>query len=538
MVQTVSAGERPFLLLVAVLAVGAPASARPGPADEAIAHLRSGLADPIGRQVTLVALQATRDPQLVPFFRALTRCDDARERLQAVRALGALAGDSDSPEDAITALRTVLQDDPVTAVRTEALSALLELDALSNGELQDLLAGGSEPLECLAARALVRRHRGGTSVDVLDKLTGSADRATACLARLTLLRMGYTDHADPLAGAMLDADTPVSLIAALLEEIAQDQIDPALPVVEAVLRSGSRSAQAYAYKALAVVAPEGPRRVREAIEASDQTVYRVRLFSVLPDVPDGRREIEALARPPTAAEGGLSRVEARGTDAVAELARFELARGQDPDALRVALSALLRRGHPVLAEYVLAAAREDLRADPDSAHPYTAPLLDYIGSVSTETERMGPEHRRAAEAARFLVRLGTPEALAGLEKALSGGYDAVARSVAAGLLRSVGADLSGTEGSSLDPAPAVRSLMLPLLSSPNPELRTDAALALGAVGDRAAEEQLIQAVRRPGRHPPALSALAAWYLLKIHDRRADAARDLAGATLESTSAGR
>jgi HEAT repeat protein len=96
---------------------------------------------------------------------------------------------------------------------------------------------------------------------------------------------------------------------------------------------------------------------------------------------------------------------------------------------------------------------------------------------------------------------------------LDADYGAKLRAVAAGLLKTKNADAAG--------------LLRPLLASPYEELRTDAMLALGRLGDPQALSALRKVVASPDRHRPALVALASWHVLKAAGTAPTVARSLA-----------
>ena len=463
----------------------------------AVDYLSKALGDPERLPLALAALRATQDKDLLPVFVALSRSGDKRRRLFATTTLGELGGDK-----AIAALKERLKGDPMMAVRSEALVGLLGLKAISADELVAIVNldgdGGDENVRCIAARALVRMDRGKDAARALGALTRSPDASTACMARLCLMKIGRAGHIEPLAKVLADLATPPEVVALLMTQIAEDKNTAAAPLVERVIRTGPRAAIPYAYKALSAVSPDAAGRLAKAIGKSDRTVLRIRLLGLLAGLPKAKPHLERIAR---------------GKDAVALLARFELARPSGGAKADAAFRAAGKIGHPVVLDYLLAQADKDIRLARARAAFYAAGLTEMVRSAPTGGQEMGPQHRRAAIAATLLADLGTPEAMTGLKRILAGRYNAVVRVTAAGLMRSKNRK--------------VCELLRPLLKSPYEELACDAALTLGRFGDAAAGEYLSGIMRRPGRQPSPTAVLAAWYLLKIARRTRPAAGELA-----------
>ncbi len=443
----------------------------------------------------LPALRATGDKGLLPIFVALSRSSDRKLRLFATSSLAELGG----PE-AAEALQERLWRDPAMAIRAEALLRLLDMEAVSDKQLVEALKISDEAVQSLAARALIRRGRGGAAAESLRTLTASAELSTSSMARLSLLGMGYEKHKAELNRIVKGGKTPDSVVGLLMDQIRREKIAAAGEL--AVWVAGSQrpvQIRIKAYRAVRDVYPHGCSMLRKAIGESESTLLRVNLVGAIASGKDSGTHLKALAA---------------GKGVAGVLARFELARTDGGDAAAQAVDQALAMGHPIVIDYVLGRARKDVATDAQSSGFYTPALLKFIRGVDDQASKMGPQHIRAATAATILTELGTPAAVSGLRKILAGRYGTITRAVAAGLLRSrsrTAGDLAG-----------------PLLKSPYQELAVDAALILGRLSDAGASAQLSQIVRRSESHRPAVVAMASWYLLKISGRSGPAAKALAG----------
>ena len=114
---------------------------------------------------------------------------------------------------------------------------------------------------------------------------------------------------------------------------------------------------------------------------------------------------------------------------------------------------------------------------------------------------------------RLLVELGSPAAIDGMKKVVTGPYDAMLRMSATGLYKSDNSSLAC-------------QLALPLLKSPYGDVRQDAALTLGRGADARGQKVLEEILANANNSAP-LRAAAAWYLLRIQHKTADAAKELA-----------
>jgi hypothetical protein len=448
--------------------------------------LRGLLADPATTDATLAALAATGDKELLPVFAAAATTGDRARRVLALSAAAKLAG-----ADAADILQDRLARDHDALVRSGALVELISLKAISDEQLAQLLEASDPMLRCLAARALVRRGQAApAAIKTLRSLAGSSDATIAALSRLTLLSTGELEQLAPLAAAMRDPAASDRLLSMLLGQIADDRIAPAAEVArELAIFTDAIPTKVRAYRAAAVAGPNGPAMLAQTIADSSQTVLRVQLLHILADLPDARAQLETLAR---------------GEDAVALLARLELSRTAGGEPAAQAASAAVAVGHAVVVDYCLDRARGDLTKHGAAAAFYVPALVAIIRAAPADSPYMLEEHTQAAQAAQLLAEFAGDQAGPTLTAILSGPYDGQVRAVAAGLLRCRNR--------------AVCDWMAALLDSPYEELASDAALALGQHADPRAAKVLGDILRASHRHPPEMTALAAWYLARITAR--------------------
>ena len=527
-------------------AAGKPAADRPNstmpdsaPADvvkpdqdkpDALAVLTAALKDDKLAPTTLVSLRAAcksglEDKDLLVLFEAYSRCGDKRLRLLATTTLAEIGG-----MDAREALTERLNSDPAMVVRSEALIHLLALGIVSDDQLRATLKLDDESIQCIAAKTLLLRHQPKEAKDVLQRLAKSKDLATACLSRLSLLSSGDDSARKALLEMAKDRKTPEDVLDLMLQQIGEEKTVSARDLAEAVLRTeGSPMLKLRAYRTLAAVAPDATAALVEAIETSDDLVVRVHLMRSLAQQKGCAPALRKMAK---ADEGDIACV----------LARMELARAEkDAGKMSQALKDAFAMGHPVVVDYVLSDAREDLdgrveppartpaaqsqpttptqpatqpqRAPPEILRTYVTPLLEFIDSAPTDPEEMLPIHRRAAAAVTWLADSDLKEATDGLEKIMSGKYTAILRAAAVGL------------GKSKNKECACR-LSRPLLQSPYRDIKEDGALNLGRWGDKDALTVLDQIVANPA-DMPVLRAMACWYSLRIQGRTKEAAKELA-----------
>jgi HEAT repeat protein len=462
------------------------------PAD----YLLKAVNDPDRANLAIAALRATDDKDLAPFFTALARCSDKDRRRIGVNVLAELL-----KADAAPILLERLRKDPVMDIRSEALVALLELKAISPEQLVEATQMPDEKVQCLAARALIQKGQGKITIPVFEKLASSRDLATASMARMSLLGLGRTDQLPAARNVLTEPNTPPIIVGLLLEQIGEEKVVAAVgPVREIVASTPLSPIKLQAHKALAALSTDPCKSFADAITASKDDVLSVLLLKLLADRPDSMLYVKSLTL---------------GSGIPATLARFELARKDGGDKAEQAVLAAVDLGHPIVLEYVLDRAKEDFTARGAKADFYTPGLLRYIRSVRPNPKRMEAEHVNAAQAATLLADAGTPAAMDGLKNILSGRYDAIVRSAAAGLLKTK--NRSACE------------LARPLLKSPYNELVVDAGLTLGHFGDPGASEYLSHVLARPKDHRAELVTLASWYLLKIAGQTKQTAEALAAA---------
>jgi len=524
---------------------------------DAVAVLAATLKDDKLAPMTLLALRAasppgTDDKELLVLFEAYSRCGDKRLRLLATTSLAEMGG-----KDAREALLERLHEDPAMIVRSEAMIHLLALGVISDDQLRAALKLDDESIQCIAAKTLLHRHQAKEAKPVLERLTASKDQATACLSRLSLLSAGDDSGRKALLAMAKDKKTPEEVLDLMLQQIAEEKTTSARDLVEAILGTEvSPMVKLRAYRTLAAVAPDVTAALVEAIETSDDLVVRVHLMRSLAQQKDCAAALRKIAKADEKSDEN---------DIACVLARLELARAQkDADKMAEALKQAFALGHPVVVDYVLMDAREDLdgrveppapslfapasqpvtqpaattQADPTAKKPltgplqtgpqpatqglpappwmlrvYVAPLLEFIQSVPTDPEEMKQIHRRAAAAVTWLADSDLKEASVGLEKIMSGKYSAILRAAAAGLGKSRNRQ-------------CVCRLSRPLLQSPYRDMKEDGALNLARWGDKDATAIMDEIIASPAELP-VLRAMACWYSLKIQGRSGEAAKELA-----------
>jgi len=401
--------------------------------------------------------------------------------------------------EAVPVLAERLARDTSMAVRTEALLHLQQLGAATPERLTAALGVDDEKVQCLAARGLVQCGQAEQARAVLRRLVDSKDAVTSTTARVALLAAGDGAQEAILRDAFRDPKTSDAVLSFAMEQIATENVTAAVELVGQVAWSERREAvRMRAFKTLSAISPKAAAAIVGALRNSDKTLFRVYLLETLSNRDDSRPHLTKLAE---------------GTDSVAALARFELARPGGGAPATEAARGVLKVGHPVMLDYVLDRARKDIDARGATADFYTPVLAEMIRLAEPKPRQMDASHYRAAQAATLLADLGTPAAVEALKQLLTGRYDAVKRSVGAGLIRA--RNLAACE--------PVR----PLLTSPYEELASDAALTLGRFGDPAAVAPLRRVLAAEQRHRTEMVALAAWYLLKIDGRAAEAVKTLA-----------
>lgn len=448
-------------------------------------YLLSALKDNRQAPLALAALRATGDRDLVPLFAALTRATGRPNHIMGIAGLAQLGG-----PQAIEALHHLARRDPSERDRTQALAELLAMEAANTELLLELSDSPVDGVRLVAARELVIRGRGREAGAALEKLVASADARTAAMARMSLLGLGRGKQYGPLAKILRDPATAARTVELLLGQIAEEKIAAAMDLAGEIAASRDRvdRFRLVAYRAIASGAG-GTAKLLDAIARSDRTVFRVYLFRIL---------IKAEAKPDQWAPL------AKGTGAVAALARFELARPRGGRVAARAAADAVACGHPVVVVHVLNRAKEDVDSVGPGADWYTQVLLGMIRDVPARRGPVQWEGKAAGRAATLLGDLGTPGALAGLRSLLTGAKRERKLTVVGGLL--------GTENR------AAALLVKPLLDSPYNSLSTTASLVLGRFAEPTAAKRLGAVIRHPHRHPPQIVTMACWYLLKIHKR--------------------
>jgi hypothetical protein len=467
-------------------ALGAPAARAAAPADAAAEHLLGALADARRAPLALRALLASRDPNLVPLFAALSRSAAEPQRRMGVAALGRLKGD-----EAAAALRRCARTDDSPELRTRALAILLDLQAADEALLTEAMGSSHERLRLLGARGLVAAGRGPAAEKALTDLAKSPDPATAAMARTSLLGLGRREHYAHLRALLHDPNTPQRTIDALCAQIGKEKIRAGLDIVESLAAAPARpdARRLAACRALVDASDRGAAKLLAIIRKSERPAFAALAFQILALRDDVQVQLAALA----------SRA-----DVVGAMARFELVRPGGGKAAAKAAADLVDCGHPLAVGYLLSRAAQDIEARAPAAAVYRPVLVKLVADVPPRGMTLRQEHTFAAGAAKLLGDLGTPEALAALKGFIRGRQREPRRAALGGL------------ASTTNRRAAL--LARPLLASPYDELATTAAMALGRFAEPAAAEKLARIVAHPRRRPPQVAFLAAWYLLKVRGR--------------------
>jgi len=484
------------VFVCALLAGSASVSAQPKSAADPQAVLVKLLRERQSADMALLALRATGDKELLPWLEALAKSGDARLRQFAVACMTELAG-----KDATRALADRFIHDSDSTVRIEALIALLGLDAIPADPLREALKSSDENIQCIAARALVKLGQPDDVKPVLQKLIESKDLPTAAMARMSLLAIGNTAMLAPLRAIVRDVETEPALVALLIEQAMEQKIKAAVPLLEDALTATHLDdlMRVRAYRTLSALDESAGARLGKAIADSDNRTFQCLMTRVLSDRTDAPVVLKRLAK-----EKGLPGI----------LARLELARREEGfKGLAEPLAEAMELGHPIVVEYVMDCAKADVKKDARAADTYTPAFLTFIASVSRDESFMKREHISAALMVKWLAELGSPKAVEGLKKLVTGRYDAVLRVTSTGLYKA-------------EPSALVCDLAGPLLKSAYPDIQQDAALTLGRNGDKRATEFLTEIVTDKNKNP-ALQAAAAWYLLRVQGKTTQAVTELA-----------
>ncbi len=485
------------MLLIATVAASAGAQVD----QTALQHLQQALADPQQSAMAMMALRTTKDADLLPLFAAMMQNEDKKIRLFATISIADLAADG-----AADVLAERLTNDPVMAVRAEAVAQLGAIDGVPISLFVEALAIADENVQLTAARVMIAKDTPGPVINTLEKLIESADANIAVTARLLLLAAGDVDQLPVIrqfAAKLKTDDLSEMVVGVLLALVADLEIASAAPLAQDVIAMESISIplRIQAWRTIAAVGNDVADDLTDAISQAKSMRMKLQLLKVLASRNDAPKYLQRLA--------------GSDNEVVAALADFELARlGGGSSAADIALTAM-ELGHPVVVDYMLDQAAQDIATYSQSNELYVPALLSFIATVRADSARMDLEHLRAAQATALLADHGSPQAMEALTELLNRRYNAMSRAVAAGLMRSDNA--------------AVCDLVRPMLTSPYVELANDAAITLGKFRDDGAAERLGEILANPSRYEPALSVLAGWYLIQLNKQGPAAAKLLADA---------
>lgn len=485
-----------LLIALAVLLPAAVVFAQAKPAADPVKTLAE-LINSDDEQIagaTLLALRATEDKDLKVLLEALARSGDKQRRLFATASSGTLLKDG-----AKDLLGERLKSDPSMTIRAEALVALLGLKLATDEQLLDALRTDDESVQCIAARALAAKGKFDAARATLERLAKSTDLATKHMSQMSLLANGQSQHLPALRKVLADRNTSDELMVLLLEQAGEEKVAPARGALREALKTQSDPmVRVRIYRSLAAIDPSVCQEVVKLAAKSSDTIFCTYMIQLL----GNQKDRDALLAQLAAAKNSAG-----------VLARFELER-LDKVKGTPAIEKALALKHPIVIDYVISALDRDVQAHGQAVDTAVPGLLAFIESVSTDVERMQPEHFRAAQAARVLTDLGTPRAIEGLSGILSGRYNAVVRAAAAGVSKSRNAQ-------------AACLLAKPLLKRPYQELSSGATLTLGRFGDKSAVKPLNALIQDARHQPPPLVALACWYSLKLQGQSKQAAAELA-----------
>ncbi|HDZ20650.1 MAG TPA: hypothetical protein ENH78_05085, partial [Phycisphaerae bacterium] len=328
----------PARVLLIALACGllpGAAGADPAATDAAVGYLRRVVTDPGEYQLALLGLRTLGDKDLTPIFVAMTRSASKETRLFATASLADVAG-----KDAADALLERLREDPMMAVRSEAIAQLIQLDAIGISDLLEAMQSTEETVQCLAARTLARKQNGRVAMPVLTKLTASSDAMTEAVARASLLRLGDGKQLDALRKIVDASAASTDLLMVLLLQIEEEQIAEAVDLARQLAASHANpKIRLQAYKTIAAISPRAAAELAQVITGDGSVPFRIRVLHLLARRPDGPVELQKLAN--------------SVAGPVAALVRLELARLGGGAAAADAALAAVRQAHPIMIDYVL-----------------------------------------------------------------------------------------------------------------------------------------------------------------------------------------
>ncbi|MFM8435358.1 MAG: HEAT repeat domain-containing protein, partial [Planctomycetia bacterium] len=489
-----------------------------------IEQLRATLAAAEGEDARVLAVDAIAalGPQAKAAYDDLVKAmadGSSRVRWHAARALGLIG------EDAIAAvpLLTKLLDDadPIVATQAAAAIGLIRADDDVSAETPAAdLAVYEAAVEALTAkmthadprvrRAVLRAITAlepdkGRLAGLVGERLADADPSVVLPALHSLADIG--PEAVPVLVKALENPRARYWASVALAEIGEAAA-PAVPALGAGVAAGEPEERMQSIIALAAIGDASRPAIGEIAKALDAEENSLRF----------------------AAAFALGRLRAKEADAALEKA------ATDADPFLAAIAAWARaRIHPDDKQLV-AAAVERLTAGLSGAKPAVqtasiSAISDLAGSIDDATEKRltdefvrllsSPEPGVREAAAAALVREG-PLAVDALEKALA---DPDIRSIAMEILTAIGPVSKGALDS-----------FLTALADPDPAHRSDAAIAIAAVGPDAAEAvPALQAMLTSTDGPPGVRYAAAYALGRIGAAAKPAAADLqklAGSTDE------
>ena len=446
------------------------------------AFLVQSLNDSDKLPLVLIGLRSTKDDSLAPLFSLLMSHPDRNVRMLATASVTQAAG-----KLAIPALKERLAKDPSMVIRTRALLELDAMKAMTDAELAATLKLADQEVQLFAARALARRGADAQARPALKQLARSRNMDIAPLAWVTLLSLGDSDRLAQVRTHLLNKETDDAQRLLLLRQMADENITVALPLAEAMTdASRPRNVRVQAWTTRVALDKKATPTVALAVQAEQDPLAQVQLLRLLSEQADATPSLEAMAKKKSF---------------LTEAVQFELARREGGDAAQKATAALLKLGHPIMADHVLGSMRRDLIDHPKKAGFYAKPVGAYLATVELSRNNVGPNYTRAAAATEFLARLGTPKARQALQQVLASKETLRKEVVVAALFN---ADREGAA-----------DLVAPLLKSPYSKLRNYSALVRAKSGRADATKPLHDILQTANIQPDDVLILASWYTLKL-----------------------
>jgi hypothetical protein len=460
------------------------ALAGPSAKDVAVAEafLVKSLNDSDKLPLVLIGLRSTKDDSLAPLFSALMSHPDRNVRMLATASVRQAAG-----KLAIPALKERLAKDPSMVIRTRALLELDAMKAMTDAELAATLKLADQEVQLFAARALARRGAAAQARPTLKQLARSRDMDIAPLAWTTLLSLGDGDRLAQVRAHLLNKETDDAQRLLLLRQMADEHITVALPLAEAMTESSRpRNVRMQAWTTRVALDKKATPKLALAVQAEQDPLAQVQLLRLLAQQPDAAPALAAMAKQKTF---------------LTEAVQFELARRQGGDAAQKATTALLKLGHPIMADHVLGSMRRDLIDHPARAGFYAQPVGNYLATVNLDRDTVGPNYTRAAAATEFLARLARPQARKALKQVLAS-KESTRKEVVVAALFNIDRD-------------EVADMVAPLLKSPYSKLRNYSALVRAKHSRADATKPLHDILHTANIQPDDVLILASWYTLKL-----------------------